>query len=179
MAITDFLRKQITEATSKSRAGGGGDNLRDGIYSTIVEKVVCDKMHNGLCIVIAVRILSAQAVREDVKPNAVGSTVRFVLNFDDSRTKDVAPKNWRQFLEALDGADQNTMPAEEISKHTETVANNENAYSGIALGLSSYRKMKKDKTGESVLGTFKHVPGQTAESIEANKKLLIASVPSN
>lgn len=179
MAITDFLKKQITEATAKSRAGGGGDNLRDGIYSTIVEKVVCDKMHNGLCIVIAVRIVTAQAVREDVKPNAVGSTVRFVLNFDDSRTKDVAPKNWRQYLEAVDGADQNTMSADEIAKHTEAVAADENAHSGIALGLSSYRKMKKDKSGESVLGTFKHVPGQTAESIEANKKLLVTPIPSN
>lgn len=174
MGIGEDLRRRIADTTAKSRAGGGGDDLRDGVYSTIVEKIVCDKMHNGLCIVIAVRIMTAQAVRDDVKPNAIGSTVRFVLNFDDPRTKEVAPKNWRAFLEALDGVDQNTMSHTEIDKHTGIVANDETAYNGIAINLSSYRKMKKDKTGESVLPAWKHVPGQTAESIEANKAKLVA-----
>jgi len=174
MGISADLRNQIAGSTAKSRAGGGGDDLRDGVYSTIVEKVVVGKMHNGLCIVIAVRIMTAQGVRDDVKPNAVGTTVRFVLNFDDIRTKEVAPKNWRQFLEAFDGVESNSMTADEIAKHTGVVADNESAYAGVEINLTSYRKMKRDKSGESVLGTWKHVPGQTLESIAANVAKLTA-----
>lgn len=172
MGLPAHLIGQITQAATKARSGGGGDDLRDGTYLCTVEKIACGEMNSGTLIVIAVRIDEALPVRDDVKPNAVGSTVRFVLNFTDPRTKDVAPKAWREFLEALDGADQNTMGSAEISTHTSAVANDENCYRGVQIRLASYRRMNKAKTKELVLGAWKHIAGQSEDTIKARRAVL-------
>jgi hypothetical protein len=67
-------------------ATGGGNNIRDGVYEMMVEKVHMQSGHTGQCFIAEFRVLSASsngAVDEKghpVVPNAPGSTCSLVCN---------------------------------------------------------------------------------------------------
>lgn len=176
MALPANVLGKIAEATNKSRAGGGGDDLRDGVYVMVTEKTEAFSGNNGDQIAIVARVISAEAdpAHPNVKPNAVGSSVRWILNFTDNRTKEVAPKNWRAFLEALDGCGQNALSGEKIAEYTNAIAADPQAFRGVRFRCTSYRRPKKNKPNEeSVLANYQFVQ-QTGEEVAAQRAALDA-----
>jgi hypothetical protein len=67
-------------------ATGGGNNIRDGIYKLLIEKVHIQTGHTGECFIAEFRVIDAQsngALDErgnPIMPNAVGSTCSMVAN---------------------------------------------------------------------------------------------------
>lgn len=67
-------------------ATGGGNNIRDGVYKLLVEKVHIQDGHSGECFIAEFRVVESQAngaVNEQgqpIIPNAVGSSASIVCN---------------------------------------------------------------------------------------------------
>jgi hypothetical protein len=71
---------------ASASATGGGNNIRDGVYKLMVDKVHIQKGHTGECFIAEFRVIDANAngaVDDNgrpVVPNAVGSSCSMVCN---------------------------------------------------------------------------------------------------
>lgn len=95
---TGFFTKLASAA-----ATGGGNNIRDGIYKKLIEKVFVHEGHNGDCFIAEFRVVESEAngAVDDrgvpVIPNAVGSNCSMVCNFSAHES---AAGNAKAFVEA-------------------------------------------------------------------------------
>ena len=69
-----------------AQATGGGNNIRDGVYKLLVEKVHIQDGHSGECFIAEFRVIESQANGatnehgQPIVPNAVGSSCSIVCN---------------------------------------------------------------------------------------------------
>jgi hypothetical protein len=168
--------QHLISQISNASASKGGNNLRDGKYKLIIERVVLNKGHEGTCVIPELRVVSAERVEQGVEPNDVGSSISCVWNLEKHR--ETAPGNVKSFVLAVTGMDEGKTPAEEVQKATASMLADPYAFRGLEVEVTTYRKTNQGKKTPAnrgqilVLPAWKHVTGQTPETVMANRAAL-------
>lgn len=102
MGKLDNIFKKIADAS----ATGGGNNIRDGLYTFLVEKCSIQEGHTGTCLIVELRVMESQASGSldengrPIAPNPVGSTCSMVCNVTKHES---AYGNVKSFVQAALG----------------------------------------------------------------------------
>ena len=139
---------------ASASATGGGNNIRDGIYKLMVEKVQMQTGHTGECFIAEFRVLDSSpngAVDEQgrpVIPNAPGSTCSMVCNITKHAS---AAGNAKAFVEkALEGLG---VSPDKINAETMAyVCSENNPLRGLAIIDETYRGVNKGRENPANAG---------------------------
>lgn len=135
-------------------ATGGGNNIRDGVYEMMVEKVHMQSGHSGECFIAEFRVLksSANGAADDrgnpIVPNAVGSTCSMVCNLTKHES---AAGNAKAFVEnALAGLG---VTADKITPDVMAwVCSENNPLRGLKVIDETYRTINKGRSNSANAG---------------------------
>lgn len=139
---------------ASATATGGGNNIRDGIYKFLVEKVHIQGGHSGECFIAEFRVLESSpngAVDEQgrpVVPNAPGSTCSMVCNLTKHAS---AAGNAKAFVvNALAGLG---LTEDKINAETMAyVCSENNPLRGLAVADETYRGINKGRENPANAG---------------------------
>lgn len=165
----------VLSKIANSSATKGGNNLKDGKYRLIVEKMLLNSGHSGTCFIPELRVVSAAATEKDTEPNSVGSTVSCVWNVTKH---DSAPGNVKAFILSALGLDEASTPAAKVQELLSKAVGAEQILRGFEIDCSTMRRINQGKSNPAnrgqvmVLPTWQHVAGQTQESVAKNRSML-------
>jgi hypothetical protein len=172
--------QDILDKIANASATKGGNDFRKGSYRLIVDRITLEKDRKGVSMVVPqFRVKTATKMEQDVEPNPVGSSVRCVWRLD----KDASPGNIKELVLALVGADEATTPAEAVKAATAQMLSPEQPLRGFEIDCTTIVRINKGRDNpanagkEMVLPGWQHVPGQTAESVAANRAGLEGTAP--
>lgn len=165
-------------------ATGGGNNIRDGIYKLLVEKVHMQTGHTGECFIAEFRVIESSpngALDEQgrpVVPNAPGSTCSMVCNITKHAS---AAGNAKAFVvNALAGLG---ITEDKINAETMAyVCSENNPLRGLAITDETYRGVNKGRENPAnagkplTLNKWKPI-AQTEADVNAGKAYLDANPP--
>lgn len=135
-------------------ATGGGNNIRDGIYKFLVEKISLQNGHSGECFIAEFRVIEATAngaVNEQghpIVPNAVGSSCSLVANLTKHES---AAGNAKAFVvNALAGLGytEDQITAETMAY----ICSENNPLRGLAVIDETYRGVNKGRSNPANAG---------------------------
>lgn len=135
-------------------ATGGGNNIRDGIYKFLVEKISLQNGHTGECFIAEFRVVESTAngaldeQGRPVVPNAVGSTCSMVCNLTKHES---AAGNAKAFVvKALAGLN---LTEQDITPEVMAwVCGEKNPLRGLAVRDETYRGVNKGKSNPANRG---------------------------
>jgi hypothetical protein len=171
----ESIFKKIADAS----ATGGGSNIRDGIYSFLIEKCSIQNGHTGVCFVAEFRVMESSfngALDEQgkpVTPNPVGSTCSMVCNLTKHES---AAGNVKAFLQGALGGVGYT-PEMINDELISSVVSADNPLRGAKVVDETYRGVNKGRSNAAnagkplTLNKWKSV-SQTEEDIAAGRKYL-------
>lgn len=168
--------KKIADAS----ATGGGNNIRDGRYTFLIEKCHIQEGHTGTCAIVEFRVMESNASGaadeqgKQIVPNPVGSTCSMVCNLTKHES---AAGNVKAFMiAALGGLGYTAEQAGDDSVIAEAFSE-ENPLRGVKVIDETYRGINKGRANAAnagkplTLNKWKAVE-QTAEEIAEGAKYL-------
>jgi hypothetical protein len=168
--------RAIFQKIASAKASGGGNLIRDGRYEFTILKLLLEDKFNGTCFIAEMLVESAGEVEQGVEPNRVGSTCSYVVNFD-GEGKLSAPGNVKLFVLALLNKGEDELDADQIADITEKLVAPSQPARGMRIADETYRKTIRSGKNAGKPFTahrWKHVDGQTDESINERRKQLDA-----
>lgn len=184
----DSIYSQVAEA----KATGGGEFIRHGAYTFMIKKVWIDKGYNGVCFKAELETVKSEP--QDIaagmtepgeqvgpsNPNKVGSGPIYIVNLSKGGKEGASAfGNVKAFLLAADGtpeAEFNSDP-EKFKNFMKQATSAANPLRGVLMTDRTFRKITQSgkNAGKPFTGhNWGHVPGQTAESVKANRAMLDA-----
>lgn len=196
------LKLKVTQKTmagafakmAAAKPTGGGNNIRDGIYTFIVERLFHSNGHNGECIIAEFRVKESSsngAVDEHgrpVTPNAPGTACSAVWNLTQHEaaagnsvafamiaTQSLMGLDWQAFL-AMEVDGQKAFPGG-AEQALAWLCGSDNPLAGVEVRDETYRFVNKGRknpanAGKQMTGNKWFPVDMTQEQIDANKKLL-------
>ncbi len=167
--------QDVFSKIANASATKGGNNLRDGKYRFVIERVQLHTGHTGTCIIPELRVVKADRTEKDVEPNAVGSTTSCVWNLSQH---DSAPGNVKAFVLAVLGLDEASTPPAKMQELSATMVSEGQPFRGIEIDVTTMRRVNQGRKNAAnrgqimVLPNWQHVQGQTRESIASNRTML-------
>lgn len=161
--------ENIFKKIAEAKASQGGNHMKDGDYTYLIEKFIMNQGHTGTCFIAELRVLEAKQTESDVEPNPVGSTVGFVANVSK---QEAALGNVKAFVLAALGLHDGT-PSENVQSILAEAVGEAQPLRGLRIKNTTYRYVNKGRANPANRGNvitlprFAHVPGQTPESITA------------
>lgn len=169
---------------ASASATGGGNNIRDGVYKLMVEKVHIQHGHTGECFISEFRVIEASAngsVDEQgrqIVPNAPGSTCSMVCNLTKHES---AAGNAKAFVvNALAGLG---LTEDKINAETMAyVCSENNPLRGLLVTDETYRTVNKGRANAAnagkplTLNKWKPI-AQTEADVNAQRAYLDATPP--
>lgn len=167
--------QDVFSKIANASATKGGNNLKDGKYRLIVERMLLNTGHSGTCFIPELRVVKAEKSEQDVEPNAPGSTVSCVWNVTKHAS---APGNVKAFVLAVLGIDEATTPAAQMQELLSRAVGAEQILRGMEIDCATFRRVNKGRDNPANAGTvmtlpaWQHITGQTQESITRNRATL-------
>lgn len=169
---------------ASASATGGGNNIRDGVYKFLVEKVTIQKGHTGESFIAEFRVIESAATGatdergNPVSPNAPGSTCSMVANLTKHES---AAGNAKAFivgaLAGLGYTEEQITP--EVMGY---VCSEKNPLRGLAVIDETYRGVNKGRSNPAnagkplTLNKWKAI-SQTEEDVQKQRAWLDANPP--
>jgi hypothetical protein len=167
--------QDVFNKIANASATKGGNNLKDGKYRLVVEKMLLNTGHTGTSFIPELRVMKAEQTEKDAEPNAAGSTVSCVWNVTKHAS---APGNVKAFLLAVLGLDEATTPAAQVQELLSKAVGAEQILRGFEIDASTIRRVNQGRDNPAnrgqtmTLPVWQHVPGQTQESVARNRAML-------
>lgn len=167
--------QDVFSKIANASATKGGNNIKDGNYRLIVERMLVNTGHTGTCFIPELRVKTATATEKDVEPNAVGSTVSCVWNVTKHAS---APGNVKAFVLAVLGLDEASTPADQMKELMAKAVGPDQILRGIEIDANTIRRVNQGRDNPAnrgtvmVLPTWQHVPGQSQDSVAKNRAAL-------
>lgn len=174
---TSARRKALMEKLSKAKAGGVGNNFKDGKYRLAVKKMGLEDGFKGTrfqttFVVAASRKVPVICLKEnkalDVDPNPVGSDVDWMA-MDLDKTDSAGPGNVRRLI--CDLFDKRDLSDEEyietlaemcdLDENGDALAAPLHASKGMLIDMETVRIITKTNKVEIVVPKWSHVPFST------------------
>jgi hypothetical protein len=140
---------------------GGGNNIRDGIYKLLIEKVTLQELQGGDTFIAEMRVLESRSngaldeAGKTITPNAQGSSVSLVCQIGKFES---AAGNARKFMvnAAMGlGYTQEQVDEEMIAR----ICSEANPLRGVALACETYRTTNKGRHNPENRGKIMTLPG--------------------
>jgi hypothetical protein len=180
MDMSQYIKK-----VAASQVTQGGTPVRDGTYKFALVNFLIDQKSSGVCCIIELLVKESRSkaglvdgngTPRNVEANPVGSTCSLVYNL--SKTDDAgraAPGNVKAFVCGIAGYDPATIPDEKFAAFCEQMRSKAQPLRGMLVGDDTFaRPIKKGpRMGQMFVGhNWVHVPGQTPESIRAEREAM-------
>lgn len=172
--------QDVFSKIANASATKGGNNLKDGKYRLVLERMLLNTGHSGTCFIPELRVVSASQTEKDVEPNAPGSTVSCVWNVTKHAS---AAGNVKAFVLSLLGLDEASTPAAKVQEILSSAVSAEQVLRGIEIDCNTIRRINQGRDNPANRGTvmtlpvWQHVPGQSQESIAKNRAMLDGAAP--
>ena len=158
-----------------TKLNGSGENMRDGVYTFLVERLFEQKGYEGNCFIAELRVMTAEPLLESVKPNPVGSSLSVVCN--ETKHKEVARANIIKICMSVFGLTQ-----AEVEDNYAEIVSEDNPARGRLVGCRTYRKESQGRFNAANKGQILVLPRwecieQTAEEIRVNCEKLDRTAP--
>lgn len=157
------FNKMISGATPSQ----GGNYLRDGIYSLLVEKVVQHQGNDGPTFVAELRVTESKKTEQDVEPNPVGTTVSYAQVLMKFKS---APGNAKAFLLGVLGG-LGYAESDLTDQLVDEVVGDGQPLRGAQVKCSTYRKMTRDGSKMLTLPKWQSV-AQDEAAIKRGREFL-------
>jgi hypothetical protein len=162
--------QDIFTQIATASATRGGQYIKDGAYRYIIEKCWLENKQNGLCFGMEFAVKTSAKNHATIDPDPVGASVSNVQNFKHKS----ATGNVKAFVLAALGLEEHAVSDADFAATLQQIVSEAQPLRGMEVDNITYRQLTRDKTKELVLCRFSHVPGQTAESVAANRAKLDA-----
>lgn len=151
------LPASVAEELGKARTAGGGNWIQHGDYTLMIEKWYFQKIQDECIIVEFLVVESRKKVvyegdkKIEVEPNAVGSEVSEVANFDGPG-KLSAKANARAVALGLFGFKEGDVSDKIVADTMLQVVRDNTPAAGMLIKVSTYAKEKRTAKGEFITG---------------------------
>jgi hypothetical protein len=173
--------KSLLSEIAKSKAANGGNYLRDGRYTLVLEHLSVETLFAGRTFIAELYVQEAAndpTAKDErgvqIEANPVGSSVTFLQQFDKHPM--TAFKATKAFLLALADEKEEEVDEAEFVAYLELAIGKDQPLRGALVKAESYRKPTKDKSKMLVLPKW-IAAGNTPEQIAARRKLLDNQAP--
>lgn len=169
----------LLKAVANTKASAGGNFIRPGRYTLVLEKILLEPKYDGIKdsihFIAELRVLESTSYEDSAtKANPVGSTVTFLQQLE--KNPQMAGKNTKAFMLALTGDEEADLDPEEFVTSIKRAAGKDQPLRGAVIKAETYSKTAKKSGKELTLPKWTPLDN-TLESIAARRKELDA-VPS-
>jgi hypothetical protein len=165
MGFADSIAGKIASA----KASNGGNFLKDGRYKLEIKALKLEKLYAGLTFIAELGVVESAPVRDDVIPNAVGTTASYIQQLD--KREQTAYPNTKAFLLAAADEDESAISAEEFTAFINDATGAKQALKGVLISCETFRKFTKDGKTEMTLPRFTAIK-QTDAEVAGRRKAL-------
>ena len=175
------MSEDILDRIANARATENYNRIKKGRYEWIVERFYMEKKRNGMCLIPELRVVSSVKTDPNEDPDPVGTTVSTAWNI--TTQPDSAPGNVKAFILAVAGLDQSALTPAQVKDLTNEAISAAQPFRGMRVNgetvtrINQGKKNPNNRGQEMVIPNFKHVPGQTAESVAKNRAALDGGQP--
>lgn len=165
------ISPELLAKIAGAKASQGGNIIRDGKYDLVVTSLKVEPGEGGVFWKPEFIVRKCEAVQDDVKPNAVGTTCHAICNFTTNKS---AAGNAKALVLAILGFTEDQVSNEEFSKALAEAVSDAQPLRGMLVRAETYRrKIEKGKhSGEmGVYPKWIHIP-MTPDEITASRKML-------
>lgn len=172
--------QDIFSQIANASATKGGNNLKDGKYRLVLERMLVHNGHKGTSVIPEFRVKTSEQTEKDVEPSPVGSTVSCVWNLTQHEN---AKGNVKALILAMLGLDEAATPVAQVQQLTEKACSPEQILRGFEVDATTIRRINQGKKNPAnrgqvmTLPMWQHVPGQTQESVAKNRAELDGAAP--
>lgn len=137
------FREDLLKKVASAQASGGGNNIRDGIYTFEICNLLLEKKYKGEIFIVEFLVRDAKAVQEldkqgkPVVPNEPGSRCSWVLNLTKNES---APGNMKKFFLDLYGYAEHEVTPDELATVLDMALAGDQPCRGWLIGDETYRK---------------------------------------